>query len=86
MNEVDEQNTEWEKLIPACFGREDGKFARHDCDIKDAKRICKIIQERNIDTNIVLQKIRDYLNETFTHQAAQNDQEMERVEKFFRNH
>lgn len=72
---------DWKKLISSCFGRSDGKFARHDCDKNDAERIRKIVVEENIDIELVLQEFRSFLKREFPYN--QNEDEMKLVEKFF---
>ena len=82
MSEHREKRVEWKNLITSCFRREDGKFARHNCDKKDAERLRKIIAENCIDVNLVLQEFRLFLEKEFPHN--QNDDEMKLVEKFFK--
>jgi hypothetical protein len=71
----------WKKIIPACFGSADGKFAIHDFDRENAKKIKEIIREEHIDVEFVIEKFRAFLESNFPKNP--NDDEMKLVVKFF---
>lgn len=72
-----------EKIIPACFGSADGKFARHDFDRENAKKIREIVREGNTDVEFVIEKFRRFLESNFPKNP--NDDEMKLVENFLVN-
>ena len=71
----------WKKCIPACFGSADGKFARHDFDRENAKKIREIVREEHIDVEFVIEEFRTFLKSNFPQNP--NDDEMKLVVKFF---
>ena len=74
----------WKNLIPSCFGDQSGTFNGNTLNIDIANKIRKIVREEKIDLEIVLHEFKQSLSKTFPHKAIQNEQEMKKVEKFFK--
>lgn len=74
----------WKMLIPSCFGDQSGTFNGNTLNNDIANKIRKIVKEENIDIGIVLQEFKQSLDNTFPKKTIKNEQEMKKVEKFFK--